>query len=245
MAAIVATPLVMAFHIAISAELACLIAPMFLAMYLRAFYPTRHAVVLIGLLTFAAVSALAVAPVRKLGIDYVIWIVAIVGAAESFGVVMRALVTSACTDPLTGLLNRAGWEIATRDILARSRSSNSTVTVVVLDLDDFKQINDTRGHVAGDRHLASHTRSWRDVAPADAVLARLGGDEFAACIADRAGRVPSAAEQFVDDVRRRTPDTSIGVASQAGDSADIASLYAHADAELYTVKRKNRRKTDR
>src|SRR5689334_13284013 len=68
--AIVATPLVMAFHIAITAELACLIAPMFLAMYLRAFYPPRRAAVLIGFLTVAAVAGLAVAPFSKLYIDY-------------------------------------------------------------------------------------------------------------------------------------------------------------------------------
>ncbi|ORB56193.1 GGDEF domain-containing protein [Mycolicibacterium rhodesiae] len=242
LAAIVATPLVMAFHIAITAELACLIAPMFLAMYLRAFYPPRRAAVLIGFLTLAAVAGLAVAPLPKLYIDYLIWVIAIVGAGESFGLVMRALVTSACTDPLTGLLNRAGWEIATRNLLARRRSPKSTITVVVMDLDGFKQLNDTRGHLAGDEHLTGHARRWRDLVPRNAVLARLGGDEFAACIADRDA---SLAQRFVADVGRHTPDTSVGVASQPGDTADIAALYALADAELYAAKGRNRRKTDR
>ncbi|TGD89959.1 GGDEF domain-containing protein [Mycolicibacterium sp. CH28] len=245
LAAIFATPLVMGFHIAMSAELACLIAPMFLAMYLRAFYPPRRALMLIGLLTVAAVVALAVAPIPKLYIDYIIWVVAIVGAAESFGLVMRALVTSACTDPLTGLLNRAGWEIATRDLLARRRSPKSTVTVVVMDLDGFKQLNDTLGHLAGDNHLISHARRWRGLVPSDAVLARFGGDEFAACIADRIDRELSSAERFVADVGRHTPDTSIGMASQPGDIAEIAVLYAQADAQLYAAKGRNRRKTDR
>jgi diguanylate cyclase (GGDEF)-like protein len=245
LAAIVATPLVMAFHVAMSAEIACLIAPMFLAMYLRAFYPARRAALMIGALTVAAVLALAVAPMPKLYIDYLIWVVAIVGAAESFGVVMRALVTSACTDPLTGLLNRAGWEIATRDLLARSRSPKSTVAVVVMDLDGFKQLNDTLGHLAGDEHLASHARTWRGLIPKEAVLARLGGDEFAACIADRTDRASSTADQFVADVGRHTPDTSIGLVSQRGDTADIAMLYAQADAALYAAKGRNRGKTDR
>ncbi|KDF00035.1 diguanylate cyclase [Mycolicibacterium aromaticivorans JS19b1 = JCM 16368] len=242
LAAIIATPLVMAFHIAIAAEIVCLVAPMFLAMYLRAFYPPRRAAVLIGLLTVAAVVALAISPAPKLGIDYLIWVIAIVGAGESFGLVMRALVTSACTDPLTGLLNRAGWEIATRELLARGRSAKSTITVVVMDLDGFKQLNDTRGHLAGDEHLAAHARRWRDLMPRDAVLARLGGDEFAACIADREA---SSAQRFVADVGLHTPDTSVGVASQPGDTADIAVLYAAADAELYAAKGRNRRKTDR
>jgi len=244
LAAIVATPLVMAFHIAISAEIACVIAPMFLAMYLRAFYPLRRAAVLIGLLTGLVVLALALAPVRKLYIDYLIFVVAIVGAGESFGLVMRALVTSACTDPLTGLLNRAGWEIATRDLLARWRSPKSTISVVVMDLDGFKQINDTLGHLAGDEHLASHARRWRDLVPAGAVLARLGGDEFAACIPDRTDRQPTSAQRFVADVGQHTPDTSTGMASQPGGTADIAALYAQADAELYAAKGRNRRNRD-
>ncbi|SBS75441.1 Diguanylate cyclase [uncultured Mycobacterium sp.] len=244
LAAILATPLVMAFHIVMSAEFACLIAPMFLAMYLRAFHPPRRAVVLIGLLTLAAVGALAVAPLPKLYIDYLICVVAIVGAGESFGLVMRALVTSACTDPLTGLLNRAGWEIATRDLLARRRSPKSIITVVVMDLDGFKQINDSLGHLAGDEHLAGHARRWRGLVPGGAVLARLGGDEFAACIADHADRAASSAERFVADVGQHTPDTSIGMASEPGHTANIAALYAQADAELYLVKGRNRRKTD-
>lgn len=242
LAAIIATPVVMAFHIAIAAELVCLVAPMFLAMYLRAFYPPRRALLLIGFLALAAVVALAVSPAPKLGIDYLIWVIAIVGAGESFGLVMRALVMSACTDPLTGLLNRAGWEIATRELLARRRSPKVAITVVVMDLDGFKQINDTFGHLAGDEHLAGHARRWRDLVPRDAVLARLGGDEFAACIADREG---ASAQRFIADVAEHTPDTSVGTASQLGDSADIAALYAKADAELYAAKGRNRRKTDR
>lgn len=241
LAAIVATPLVMAFHIAITAELACLIAPMFLAMYLRAFYPPRRAALLIGLLTLAAVVGLAVAPFSKLYINYLIWVVAIVGAGESFGLVMRALVTSACTDSLTGLLNRAGWEIATRNLLARWRSPTSTISVIIMDLDGFKQINDTLGHLAGDEHLADHARRWRGLIPRGAVLARLGGDEFAACIADRD---VSSAERFLADIGQHTPDTSVGMASQPGDAADIVALYALADAELYAAKSRNRRNRD-
>ncbi|WP_156736196.1 GGDEF domain-containing protein, partial [Mycobacterium sp. E3298] len=158
--------------------------------------------------------------------------------AESFGLLTRTLVAAACTDPLTGLLNRAGWEIATADLLARARSTASTVTVVALDIDNFKQINDTDGHVAGDRHLISRADIWREAAPAHAVLARFGGDEFAVCIADRPGRKPTAAEQFVGAARLYTPGTSIGTASASGKDADIATLHAAADAELYIAKQK-------
>lgn len=239
-AAITATPIVMAFHVAIIAEFVCLIAPMFLAMYLRAFYPPRRGAILVGTLTLASVVALAVSHTARLYIDYFIFAIAIVGAAESFGLLMRALVDAACTDPLTRLLNRAGWEIATADLLARSRSAAVTVTVIVLDIDNFKSINDTEGHLAGDEHLVGRADCWRRLAPDNAVLARLGGDEFAVCIADGAGPPPGKSEQFVADVRLHTPGTSIGAASHNGAGADIALLYATADAELYDAKRKKR-----
>lgn len=238
-AAIVATPIVMAFHRAIVAEFVCLIGPMFLAMYLRAFYSPRRGGTLVAVLTGLSVAALAVAPTPKLWIDYVIFVVAIIGAAESFGLLTRALVAAACTDPLTGLLNRAGWEIATADLLARSRSAATTVTVIAMDIDNFKSLNDTQGHVAGDEHLISCAAFWRQVAPANAVLARFGGDEFAVCIADRR---PTGAEaaKFIACVHEHTPGTSVGTATRSGEGADITSLYAAADAELYNVKREKR-----
>jgi diguanylate cyclase (GGDEF)-like protein len=241
--AIVATPIVMACHVAITAEFACLIAPMFLAMYLRAFYPPRRGVILVATLTVASVVALAVSHTARLYIDYLIFAIAIVGAAESFGLLMRALVNAACTDPLTRLLNRAGWEIATTDLVARSRSAAVTVTVIVLDIDNFKQINDTQGHLAGDEHLVSRADCWRKLAPTNAVLARLGGDEFAACIADDTGQTHNC-DQFVADVRLHTPGTSIGTASQRGTDADIPWLYATADAQLYDAKHKVRQRVD-
>ncbi|OBK44790.1 GGDEF domain-containing protein [Mycobacterium sp. 1081908.1] len=234
--AIVATPIVMAFHIAIIAEFVCLIAPMFLAMYLRAFYSPRRGMVLVGVLALACVAGLAVSRTATLDIDYFIFVIAIVGAAESFGLVTRTLVAAACTDPLTGSLNRAGWEIATADLLARSRSTSTTITVVALDIDNFKRINDTDGHVAGDQHLISRATAWRKAAPPNAILARLGGDEFAVCIAERQGPGPTAAERFVAAVRLQTPGTSVGTASTGGASADVAVLWAVADANLYAAK---------
>jgi hypothetical protein len=57
------------------------------------------------------------------------------------------------------------------------------------------------------------------------------------CIADRTGSAPSAAELFVAGARLRTPGTSIGTADHSGDAADVAALYASADASLYAAKR--------
>lgn len=233
--AVIATPVVMAFHVTLTAEYVCLIAPMFLAMYIRAFHPPRQAWMLIGILILACVAAVAIAPAPHVGvITLLIIVVAIAGAAESFGLLMRAMFTAACTDPLTGLLNRAGWEIATTDLLAALRAP-SAITVVALDIDDLKGLNDTQGHPAGDRLIIEYARHWARAAPRGAVLARLGGDEFAACIAG------DDVERFLDDVRSSTPRVSIGTATRTSGPVDIADLYARADAELYRGRDRARR----
>lgn len=233
--AVIATPVVMAFHVTLTAEYVCLIAPMFLAMYIRAFHPPRQAWVLIGILILACVAAVAIAPAPHVGvITFLIIVVAIAGAAESFGLLMRAMFTAACTDPLTGLLNRAGWEIATTDLLAALRRP-SAITVVALDIDDLKGLNDTQGHPAGDRLIIEYARHWARAAPRGAVLARLGGDEFAACIAG------DDVERFLDDVRSSTPRVSLGAATRTSGPVDIADLYARADAELYRGRDRARR----
>ncbi|MBX9921957.1 GGDEF domain-containing protein [Mycolicibacterium frederiksbergense] len=233
--AVIATPVVMAFHVTLTAEYVCLIAPMFLAMYIRAFHPPRQACMLIGILILACVAAVAIAPAPHVGvITLLIIVVAIAGAAESFGLLMRAMFTAACTDPLTGLLNRAGWEIATTDLLAALRAP-SAITVVALDIDDLKGLNDTQGHPAGDRLIIEYARHWARAAPRGAVLARLGGDEFAACIAG------DDVEGFLDDVRSSTPRVSIGTATRTSGPVDIADLYARADAELYRGRDRARR----
>ncbi|MET4428580.1 GGDEF domain-containing protein [Mycolicibacterium sp. 624] len=231
LAAVAATPIVMAFHVSMTAEYVCLIGPMFLAMYLRAFHSPRNAWLLIASLTAACVIAVAVAPAAHVGvITFLIIVVAITGAAESFGLLMRAMFTAACTDPLTGLLNRAGWEIGTTDLLARSRAARVSVTVVALDIDGLKGLNDTYGHQAGDRRITEYAHHWRRAVPRHAVLARLGGDEFAACIA---GEKPEVVEKFVGSIRLNTPGVSLGTATQTSLNANIAELYAQADAALY------------
>lgn len=230
-AAIAATPVVMAFHVTLTAEYVCLIAPMFLAMYIRAFHPTRQAWFLIVALTIACLVAVVIAPAPRVGvITLLIIAVAITGAAESFGLLMRAMFTAACSDPLTGLFNRAGWEIGTTDLLMRSSAAPVSVTVVVLDFDGLKLLNDVYGHQAGDRRIVEYASIWRQAIPRHAVLARFGGDEFAACIV---GESPEVVGEFLRHVERRTPEVSIGSATQMSPHADIAELYAQADAALY------------
>jgi diguanylate cyclase (GGDEF)-like protein len=231
LAAMAATPIVMAFHMTLTAEYVCLIAPMFLAMYLRAFHPPRQALLLIAPLTVACVAAVVIAPAPHVGvITGLIFVVAIVGAAESFGLLMRAMFIAACTDPLTGLLNRAGWEIGSGDLLARARAESAPVTVIAVDIDGLKALNDSYGHQAGDRRITEYADSWRRTAPRRAVLARMGGDEFAFCIA---GEPHGVVEEFLRTIRLDTPGVSVGVATDATALTSVVELYAQADAALY------------
>ena len=137
---------------------------------------------------------------------------------------------SCCTDPMTGLLNRAGWEIATAELMARRRSEAGTVTVVVLDIDNLKHLNDTYGHDAGDQRITEYAKLWRRAAPTRAILARLGGDEFAACIAAQG---PEVADDFLAKVRVQRPGVSFGAATAPSVNAVLAQLLSRADAALY------------
>ncbi|MET0701977.1 MAG: GGDEF domain-containing protein [Mycobacterium sp.] len=230
-AAMAATPIVMAFHVTLTAEYSCVIGPMFLAMYLRAFHRPRDAWLGIASLVTACIIAVVVAPAPHVGvITCLIIAVAIIGAAESFGLLMRAMFTAACTDPMTGLLNRAGWEIGTTDLVTRARTARATVTVVAFDIDGLKSINDTYGHQAGDRRITEYARHWRQAAPRHAVLARLGGDEFAACIV---GEESEVVDEFLRSIRLNTPAVSIGTASRSSPHTNVAELYAEADTALY------------
>jgi diguanylate cyclase (GGDEF)-like protein len=240
-AAMIATPVVMLFHITIGANVVCLVGVMFLAMYLRAFYGTIHAWILVISLTVATVGALALGPGPKIGLTYVIFAVAIIGAAESFGMVTRSLVNIACTDPLTGLLNRAGWEIATTQQLGRARAAHSTITVAALDIDNFKKVNDSFGHQVGDQRLVQYAQRWTALMPKQAVFARLGGDEFALCLP---GTSSTSAESLLPRLQSEVPDASIGVATELASATTIPDLLIQADAALYAAKKDKRSQRD-
>jgi diguanylate cyclase len=136
-------------------------------------------------------------------------------------------------DPLTGLLNRRGFDRRLDEHLRRTDREGGQLSLAVLDLDYFKRINDSRGHQSGDRLLASCARSWRDFLPEGAVLSRYGGDEFLLLLPDTPlGR----AADLADELRAVAPVTvSAGVAGwQHGDSGSV--LLNRADVALYEAK---------
>jgi diguanylate cyclase (GGDEF)-like protein/PAS domain S-box-containing protein len=82
------------------------------------------------------------------------------------------------TDPLTGLPNRRVWNERIADELYRAKRSNEPLTIALIDLDDFKMLNDTRGHAAGDELLQTVATGWKKQLRDIDLLVRGGGDEF-------------------------------------------------------------------
>jgi diguanylate cyclase (GGDEF)-like protein len=147
---------------------------------------------------------------------------------------------AAGTDALTGLPNRSAVTRLLDRELARAGRAGHEVSVVCLDLDNLKAINDSEGHAAGDRALVEVARCWSDELRAEDVLARVGGDEFVAVLV---GTDEATAGEVVRRLVAATPDhlgASIGVAT-ARTSLDGPTLLDQADAAMYEEKRRRRR----
>lgn len=139
------------------------------------------------------------------------------------------------TDQLTGVLNRAGFLRRLDDELARAQRSNTPVSLVVVDFDHFKRLNDTEGHAAGDRALVETVAVWREGVRSGDVIGRTGGDEFALLL-DRTDA--HEAQQIMRRLREVSPHAwSWGIAqARPGDTSE--SIFARADDILYAFKRR-------
>jgi diguanylate cyclase (GGDEF)-like protein len=149
----------------------------------------------------------------------------------------------ASTDELTGLPNRRWFDGRLRAEIAAAERAGGELAVLIIDLDRFKELNDTLGHHAGDRLLAELGPRLSSALRAGDVLARLGGDEFAALLpsgaaAARAGeRIAQALETSVaiDGIDLRVT-ASIGVAVYPQHGADAETLIQRADVAMYQAK---------
>jgi two-component system cell cycle response regulator len=155
----------------------------------------------------------------------------------------------ATTDALTGVSNKQHFETSFEKALHSCKKSGRPLSLILLDVDHFKLINDRFGHAAGDLVLASTARVISSALPANAALYRVGGEEFAVVLpsADHAGGIAHAerirhvvAQQPIEHQGRRVPVTiSLGVAElSAGETS--AELYARADQQLYASKHAGR-----
>jgi diguanylate cyclase (GGDEF)-like protein len=160
------------------------------------------------------------------------------------------LETLAAVDWLTGLYNRRHFESLAQAELARSQRYMRPMTVMMLDIDHFKDVNDTYGHAAGDRVLqALATVCLATKRDAD-VAARLGGEEFALLLPET---TDTAAMQFAERLRQQIRDcapivegeklpitVSIGIAGASMTTSGFQPLLNNADQALYEAKRSGR-----
>jgi diguanylate cyclase (GGDEF)-like protein len=144
------------------------------------------------------------------------------------------------TDYLTGLLNRSGFLTAALRERALANRTGAPLTVAVIDLDNFKQVNDRAGHAAGDQLLAALGRQWREhMRPSD-ILARHGGDEFVLLLPGTTHREAEAVLERLHGEEQLIA-WSIGISEwEIGESLD--SPLARADRHLYEVKRVTRQR---
>ncbi|MBZ9994699.1 sensor domain-containing diguanylate cyclase [Mesorhizobium sp. BH1-1-4] len=163
--------------------------------------------------------------------------------------VMKALKTETFTDPLSGLLNRRGFEERAAMLLQRCAIAKFPVALVLADLDHFKALNDVHGHAAGDRVIADFAAKLRSATGTRGAAGRIGGEEFAVLLplTDLA-----AARLFAEAVRTlysaggvdglpagTKVTASFGVAARSGDET-LEPLMRRADEALYKAKKNGR-----
>ncbi|WP_158253750.1 sensor domain-containing diguanylate cyclase [Chromobacterium alticapitis] len=162
----------------------------------------------------------------------------------------KQLYRLATQDGLTGLNNRRQFiELADRE-LERGRRTQGPLSVMMMDLDHFKQINDRHGHAVGDTVIRHFADLCRDALRASDLCGRLGGEEFAALLPDTALaeamqvaerlRAAVAAARLPLDDGELSYTVSIGVAQQRPDEQDIDEVLSRADKQLYLAKHEGR-----
>jgi diguanylate cyclase (GGDEF)-like protein/PAS domain S-box-containing protein len=169
----------------------------------------------------------------------------------------RELAVDANTDPLTGVPNRRAFEEFRKTAVDQVRRKTQPISVLMLDLDKFKSVNDIYGHAAGDQVLQEVTRRWSEQMRGSDILARLGGEEFTVLLPQATlAQAELVAEKF-REVTSRTPimvdqpsgkplalniTVSVGLASadRLTDDDSLDKLMALADEALYQSKHKGR-----
>lgn len=149
-------------------------------------------------------------------------------------------------DALTGLPNRTLLQDRTEQALQKAQRSNARVAMLLLDLDNFKRINDSEGHSVGDELLKEVAERLSHLTRSIDTVSRQGGDEFVILFAEVSSvevvanfaqrLLTSVAAPFIISGNQYELSASIGIGVSPDDSADAESLYRHADAAMYKAK---------
>jgi diguanylate cyclase (GGDEF)-like protein len=160
------------------------------------------------------------------------------------------LARMAMCDPLTGLYNRTYFNATLKQELARTARRGDPLSLLMIDLDHFKQINDTHGHLAGDRVLEAVAGVLTSECRTSDTVCRFGGEEFAVVLPETPGQ---HAVQVADRLRTKIAQLQIGVPVKASIGIGAAKgvknlqadhLIAQADAALYEAKRRGRNRVE-
>jgi diguanylate cyclase (GGDEF)-like protein len=207
---------------------------LWIGIYAGQFFEQRAARLQCAVIVVASGVALELSALPGMVTAWVLVAGSSVLATEALARLNGRLRAQLVTDSLTGLLNRSGFREAAERLASLAARNDLSVSVALIDLDQFKQVNDLRGHAAGDELLAELGRSWLGQLRGSELLARLGGDEFALALA---GPGRDGAAEVIRRLRSASPiGWSVGVVEwRRGESLDRA--LARADEELYSAKR--------
>ncbi|HEV2009017.1 MAG TPA: EAL domain-containing protein [Burkholderiales bacterium] len=189
------------------------------------------------------------APIHNSAGNLVGWVVVFHDVSQ-IQAMAQQLSWQASHDALTGLINRREFERRLADLMDSARTENKQHALIYMDLDNFKTVNDTSGHAAGDELLRQLTTVMQTRMRGADTLARLGGDEFGglleSCPLEQAVRIANGMREAIRDFRFIWQDKTFGVGVSIGlvtiDSASVSvsKLLATADATCYEAKSKGR-----
>lgn len=150
------------------------------------------------------------------------------------------------TDSLTELPNRRALKAKMQEAIDNCKKNNTKLAIAMIDLDNFKNVNDTIGHEYGDQVLLNISNRWRELMSDNDFMARLGGDEFAILVSDFTSvlELDSHLQEFMNAVESKMNlknndyyiSASMGVAMFPSDTLDESQLLKYADMAMYTAK---------
>jgi diguanylate cyclase (GGDEF)-like protein len=173
---------------------------------------------------------------------------------EELEIAQAGLLQSSRTDALTQLWNRGYWSERLEEEFRRAQRMGVPASLVVFDIDHFKQVNDSFGHAAGDEVIKHAARLTQVSARSMDICGRYGGEEFAVILPGsgedgamrfaEALRLQVAAVSCVHEGRALPVTISLGIAALAPEIESAARWFARADAALYAAKRAGRNRSD-
>jgi diguanylate cyclase (GGDEF)-like protein len=213
-----------------------------------------------AVLEFATLSmgALAAGAMAAFGPAYAVFVLPTLIVLHRT-VLVRQLEEAADLDGKTGLLNAAGWHLRATRALRRSERAEAQATVLVLDIDHFKDVNDRHGHLVGDQVLTAVADAVKGEVREEDLVGRFGGEEFVVLLVGLDGGTdPRAARLVAERIRKRIAGlrvpvldpgsplvvhgltVSIGGATFPADGSELVDLIQGADTAMYAAKRAGR-----